>query len=397
MHWDGYTICSVLSGVVLVVLACVPGRTAKERAWLTLAGVAVGGYGIYVAKQTSGIYYFSVWIFVIPVVGVGYLLAPLFAKTSRQSAPPAPRAGPLPAIAPVRCCVTEGCAQEGALTTAGSCPECGTATLYVPADPLDTSARTRSCITDDCQAEDIPTNRPVCEACGVATVEMLTTAAASPEKDATPTASPHPPGFRVGVTPSPVNRSGQLGLEIASVSDGSPAQQAGLRAGDLIVAVGSRPVASSAAFDRLLPTVATGGAVAVEWLRHGRTHHAEVLLPASPTRTTLSAVAATPEPAAPPVRPVRSAASIPAARLGLTPRPVPRSGQLGLEVASVSDGSPAQQAGLRAGDLIVAVGSRPVASSAAFDRLLPTVAAGGAVAVEWLRDGRTHHAEVALT
>jgi hypothetical protein len=75
MHWDGYTVFSVISGVMLIITGLAAGQLSpKDRIYALIGGVFFGGYGIYVAKQTSGIFFFPVWIFIIPVVGIGYLV-----------------------------------------------------------------------------------------------------------------------------------------------------------------------------------------------------------------------------------------------------------------------------------------------------------------------------------
>lgn len=66
MHWSAYEVFSVISGVLLLGATTMiePGR---DRMWLFLSGVVFVGYGIYVASQDSGVYFFSPLIFVIPV------------------------------------------------------------------------------------------------------------------------------------------------------------------------------------------------------------------------------------------------------------------------------------------------------------------------------------------
>lgn len=85
MHWDAYTIFSVLSGVTLVILAMVPGLSGKDRLWALLGGVAFGGYGIYVANQTSGTFVFPIWVFIIPVVAAIYIAAQVSEATKAKS------------------------------------------------------------------------------------------------------------------------------------------------------------------------------------------------------------------------------------------------------------------------------------------------------------------------
>lgn len=87
MTWNGYTIFSVISGVILVITGfAASGKSAKNRIYAFLGGAFFVGYGIYVAKQTTGTYYFPVWIFVIPVAAVGYLIMAAMGKTKPRPA-----------------------------------------------------------------------------------------------------------------------------------------------------------------------------------------------------------------------------------------------------------------------------------------------------------------------
>jgi hypothetical protein len=69
-HWDGYTVFSVISGVLLVLMSFTPRLKPGSRVLYVVGGIALAGYGIWVAKQTSGTYYFSVYIFIVPVIAV---------------------------------------------------------------------------------------------------------------------------------------------------------------------------------------------------------------------------------------------------------------------------------------------------------------------------------------
>lgn len=87
MSWNGYTVFSVISGVILVITGLVGrGVSAKNRIYALLGGVFFAGYGIYVAKQASGTYYFPIWIFVIPVLAIGYLIASALGMTKSRPA-----------------------------------------------------------------------------------------------------------------------------------------------------------------------------------------------------------------------------------------------------------------------------------------------------------------------
>ena len=91
MNWDGYTIFSLLSGLVLLLLAII-GRDldTKDRAYGLVGGVFFGGYGIYVANQTTGTYFFPVWIFLLPFLGAGYLLRSVATPSQRADRPARP-------------------------------------------------------------------------------------------------------------------------------------------------------------------------------------------------------------------------------------------------------------------------------------------------------------------
>lgn len=79
MHWDAYTVCSVLSGAILVLLGLAPiGAKPKDRFGCLAGGAAFIAYGVYVARQTSGFFVFSPAIFVIPVIAIAYLVVLAF-------------------------------------------------------------------------------------------------------------------------------------------------------------------------------------------------------------------------------------------------------------------------------------------------------------------------------
>jgi hypothetical protein len=67
MDWDGYTVFSVITGIACILLGAFANKVSnKSRMWAVLGGIVFAGYGIYVAAQDSGTYYFSIFIFVLP-------------------------------------------------------------------------------------------------------------------------------------------------------------------------------------------------------------------------------------------------------------------------------------------------------------------------------------------
>ncbi len=104
MDWDGYTAFSVISGIALIgVGVFARGVTVGDRAWCIVGGLLFGGYGIYVAAQTSGTYYFPVWIFVVPFLVGGLVVYRAFtgaAERHREDSAPSPASAPTPPSAP---------------------------------------------------------------------------------------------------------------------------------------------------------------------------------------------------------------------------------------------------------------------------------------------------------
>ena len=73
-------------------------------------------------------------------------------------------------------------------------------------------------------------------------------------------------GVELASTPSPGNA---VGLEITRVLPGGPANEAGLRAGDLLVAINSQPASNSSVVSRQIAHTSPGTDVTLEVLRDG--------------------------------------------------------------------------------------------------------------------------------
>jgi len=146
-----------------------------------------------------------------------------------------------------------------------------------------------------------------------------------------------------------------LGVPSAS----SRAAAAGLRSGDVVESVGEQGVEDWGAFERAYAAAGEGGEVELV-LRRGEGDEA-----------------------------VRSHLRVPAlgsvAALGVV--------QANVLVASVAEDSAAQRAGLRAGDLIVAVDGDPVGSFGSFAEIVRT-SGGRAIEIQYARDGEIHTATV---
>jgi serine protease Do len=169
-------------------------------------------------------------------------------------------------------------------------------------------------------------------------------------------------GF-LGVTIQPVDAeiAQSLGLEsetgalVASVVPGSPAEKAGIEAGDVIVAVDGDDIAQVKELTRKIAAMSPDAKAEFEVLRNGERKKLDVRIGKTPS-----------EPEA-----VRADAGSPAGRLGLTlgeltPSTRERFGipeeVQGAVVVGVDPASGAAEKGLQPGDVIVSVGQKKVAS-----------------------------------
>jgi serine protease Do/serine protease DegQ len=131
---------------------------------------------------------------------------------------------------------------------------------------------------------------------------------------------------------------------VLDVAPGSPAEQAGLRAGDVITRIHSRPVANAGSVLATVGVAAPDSRLTVSWLRDGVEMGGEVQVRmATPQGVVMGQD-----------RLLARGATL-AAASGDVP---------GLRVESVESGSVAAAAGLRAGDLIVGVDGVGVADLA---------------------------------
>jgi serine protease Do len=182
------------------------------------------------------------------------------------------------------------------------------------------------------------------------------------------------------------------GALLASVVSGSPAAKAGLKPGDVIEAVNGQKIASPRDLALTVASVAPGEAAKVRVFRDGQDRVVDVKVGEQPAERTAQT----------PVGEPSERGELGLALGPLTPDArdqlqVP-DGQDGALVRSVRSGSPAEEAGLRAGDVIVGVGNQSISSPSQATNAIGSALGGKdhAVALRVLRDGQIAFVGVAL-
>ncbi|MFP5506884.1 MAG: PDZ domain-containing protein, partial [Gammaproteobacteria bacterium] len=146
----------------------------------------------------------------------------------------------------------------------------------------------------------------------------------------------------------------QRGTVVAEVAKGSPADQAGVRVGDIIVSVDGRPVESAADVRNRIGLLRVGDEVSLELLRDGKLKRVRAVVQ-EPTLTTLDGQRLHP----------RLAGAI----FGNIEEGMPQYGRVeGVLLTELDPRSPAAHTGLRPGDLVVSVNRVPVKTIADMEK-----------------------------
>jgi serine protease Do len=183
----------------------------------------------------------------------------------------------------------------------------------------------------------------------------------------------------IGVQPMTKDLAKSFGLEgpsgavVVNVEKGSPADRAGLRTGDVILAFGGKRIEDPAELPRAVAATKPGDKAEIEVWRAGKRQRLSATVGEFPAED--APVAA---------RPAQPADS--SNELGLAVQELPPEGrkalgvEYGLVVAQVA-GGPAARSGIQPGDVIVAVGQDRFASMDEFKKLLARHKKGDSVAL----------------
>jgi serine protease DegQ len=208
---------------------------------------------------------------------------------------------------------------------------------------------------------------------------------------------------RIGVSTSPMSdaQARERGLStaqgafVSAVDGGSPAQTAGLRAGDVITSAQNRPVTSPGVLAAIIGIASPGSTIDLTYRRDGREGRARVTVE-SPRSLQVTQIepdnAGGAKPAAPssPRTPLPPAATPGGTVLGASFRNLQTSdrlpdGTVGAYISAVAEGSAAARRGLRVGDVVIAINRAQVTSAADMTRQL-SAAASQAVQIVVLRN-----------
>jgi S1-C subfamily serine protease len=189
------------------------------------------------------------------------------------------------------------------------------------------------------------------------------------------------------------------GAIITEVLPDSPAEQAGLQEGDVVVAVDNQRVGPAGNLARLIRPYEPGDRVTLT-IRRGDEEARKIRVklgenpdvPGAPYLGVRYQLAAS--------RGMMLRQILPGGERGMwrldeMPMPLPGDlGHAGIMVMSVTEGSPADNAGLQHGDLIVSLNGEPVGSAEAFSDAIATRQPGDQVALRLVRVGDEGEVEI---
>jgi len=168
-----------------------------------------------------------------------------------------------------------------------------------------------------------------------------------------------------------LNLKSTQGALVAEPQAGSPAVTAGIRAGDIITQVNGNPVRDARELARTIGSMPPNTSVRLTVLRNGAEQAITLTLGELPNQREARAAPEKPEPS--------KGTEVP--RLGLTLSPaaeVAGSGNEGVVITNVEQGSVAAEHGFRTGDVILTVANKPVTTPAEVRDMIADAQKGGA-------------------
>jgi serine protease Do len=202
----------------------------------------------------------------------------------------------------------------------------------------------------------------------------------------------------LGVGAKPIDSAQAKGLGVAvnsgalidTIWPASPAERAGLQKGDIITQVNGTPVANPRDLAVAVSSVKPGETAHFQVLRSGQTRSFDVTLAELPGGRAAERGGGPPHPG--PRLGLQLGPLSPQARMQLNVPP----GTGGAVIVHVEPGSPADKSGLRDGDVIIGVGSRPVIGPRDAIAAIREAMKEHAVALHVWRDGRATYVAVPL-
>jgi serine protease Do len=201
-------------------------------------------------------------------------------------------------------------------------------------------------------------------------------------------------GF-LGVQPQPITQDmvDNLGLKstqgalLADVVKGGPADKAGLKPGDVVVALNGKPVADNNQLTRDVGAIPPGQSVKLDVVREGKTKPVEVKLAERPDEVDQAARGGGQSGDSD-----KSSGDLLGLRVqDLTPEMAQRArvdpGTKGVVVTAVAQDSPASQAGIDPGDVVLEINRQPVGSVAEYKKAVSKLKKGETALVR-LRSGQ---------
>ncbi|HET6674045.1 MAG TPA: Do family serine endopeptidase, partial [Nitrospiraceae bacterium] len=177
------------------------------------------------------------------------------------------------------------------------------------------------------------------------------------------------------------------GVLVSDVMDDSPAKKAGFERGDVILEFDGRSVDSPTQLRNAVAQTVVGKKVPVKFIREKKTKTAEVMIGEQPKNLSQAGSEESGESAAPTGLlsdlEVKELTDDLAGRYGL------KAGERGVVIVRVKAGSPAEEVGVREGDIILEVNRKPVSSLKSYERLASNLPKDQSVLLLLKRQGRT--------